>query len=105
MVPENFQQAISDVKTSLAEKADKTEVETLSIKVANVDTKINDVRKTVGVIALDKGLKNGDKALVYVYASFVQEGNEAGFRRFLKSQGKEKKFEDIKKGYIKLTPQ
>ena len=112
MVPQNFQKAVAEVasiKSSLDQKADKTEVSALSTKVDKVDTKVNSVREAVAVVALGKK----DRALIYVYASFVQEGNEAGFKDFLKKQRKEKIFEEVKKaaqeaekeGCLKLTPQ
>lgn len=112
MVPENFQKAVGEiasVKSSLDKKADRAEVSALSTKVDKLGTKVDSVREAVAVFALGKK----DRALVYIYASFVQEGNEAGFKNFLKKQGKEKLFEEIKKeaedaskkGYIKLTPQ
>ncbi|MDD5433585.1 MAG: hypothetical protein PHE77_02945 [Candidatus Pacebacteria bacterium] len=96
-------------KTDLDKKADKTEVETLKGEIKEVDNKVDNVRKATAAIALGKK----DRALVYIYASYYQEGNIEGFRSWLKSQGKEKMFGAIKKaaeevaknGHIKLSVQ
>jgi len=72
----------------LDRKADQTYVDT---EIARVETKFEDNIDNLRALALKK-----DNACVFVYASYMLEHNEEGFREWLRNQNKEGEFDKIK---------